>query len=67
MSIEQSIPSIGGGGLSGTAAVAVIMFIVLIPFFAFRELSLVIGKERMRDLFFKIAGNRSAMDLGHVR
>jgi hypothetical protein len=66
-SLEQSIPSVGGGGLSGTVAVAVIMFIVLIPFFAFRELSLAIGKDRMRDLFFKMPGNRSAMNLGHAR
>ena len=65
-SIEASIPSVGGGGLSGTIAVAVIMFIVLIPFFAFRELSLAIGKDRMRELFFRMSGNRSAMDLGHT-
>lgn len=65
--IEESIPSVGGGGLSGVVGVAVIMFIILIPFFAFRELSLAIGKDRMRELFFKMPGNRSVMDLGDTR
>lgn len=44
LSVEESTPSVGGGGVFGFAAVVVIMFIVLIPFFAFREPSLAIGK-----------------------
>ncbi len=52
-SLEQSTPDVGGGGLAGLAAVAMIMFVVLIPFFAFRELSAAIGKDKLRELFFK--------------
>jgi hypothetical protein len=64
--IEESIPSVGGGGLSGFVGVAIIMFIILIPFFAFRELSLAIGKDRMRELFFKMPNDRSAIAVGRA-
>jgi hypothetical protein len=50
--IADSLPSIGGGGLAGLLSVAVIMFVALVPFFAFRNLSLVLGEDRVRSLLF---------------
>ena len=49
---SQSIPSIGGGTLQGILMVGIIMFVVLMPFFAFRELDRAIGKEQLRSLLF---------------
>jgi hypothetical protein len=43
--LSQSVPSIGGGTLEGIVGVGIIMFVVLMPFFAFRELDRVIGTE----------------------
>ncbi|HKI14943.1 MAG TPA: hypothetical protein VKA12_08045, partial [Roseiarcus sp.] len=37
--IVASLPSIGGGGLAGLLSAAVIMFVALVPFFGFRNLS----------------------------
>jgi biotin carboxyl carrier protein len=48
----QSIPSIGGGKLQGILMVGVIMFVVLMPFFAFTELDRAIGTEELRFLLF---------------
>jgi hypothetical protein len=48
--IVESIPSIGGGGLIGIVAVAMIISFALIPFFAFRELARTIGKDELRAL-----------------
>jgi hypothetical protein len=49
---SQSIPDIGGGSLQGILMVGIIMFVVLMPFFAFRELDRAIGKEQLRSLLF---------------
>jgi len=48
--ISESIDAIGGGTLEGILSVGVIMFVVLIPFFAFREMTKVVGNRQMRDL-----------------
>jgi uncharacterized protein (DUF1810 family) len=50
--LSQSIPKIGGGTLQGILMVGIIMFVVLTPFFAFRELGRAIGTEQMRSLLF---------------
>jgi RND family efflux transporter MFP subunit len=50
--ISQSIPDIGGGKLQGILMVGIIMFVVLMPFFAFRELDRVIGTEELHTLLF---------------
>ena len=50
--IGQSIPDIGGGSLSGVIFVAIILSVALIPFFAFREISLVLGQRTMHSLIF---------------
>ncbi len=51
--IAQSVPEIGGGGWRGTTVVAVILFFGLIPFFFYRELAAVLGKDELRSLVFK--------------
>jgi hypothetical protein len=50
--IGESIPSIGGGSLSGVVFVGIILSIALIPFFAFREISRMIGERELRALLF---------------
>ena len=51
--LSQSIPEIGGGTLQGILMVGIIMFVVLMPFFAFRELEGALGKEQLRFLLFR--------------
>ena len=50
--VVESLPSIGGGSLVGLLSVTVILFIALIPFFAFRNLGLVLGQDRLISLIF---------------
>ena len=47
-----SVPHIGGGGLAGIACVAVLFFVSLIPFFAFKHFSRELGHDRMRAMLF---------------
>ena len=51
--ISQSFPAIGGGSLQGLLSMAAIVFVALIPFFAFRELGRVIGKRELWSLLLK--------------
>ncbi|HYK35679.1 hypothetical protein [Alloacidobacterium sp.] len=48
----QSITEIAGGTLKGITCVTLIMFVVLIPFFAYGEVRRVLGEDRLRQLFF---------------
>jgi hypothetical protein len=48
----QSIEGIGGGRFGGIIIVATIMFVVLLPFFAFKEIARHIGEDKMYELFF---------------
>ena len=48
----ESIPIIGGGSLKGILTVGVIMFFVLMPFFALREIARDIGGDKLYELFF---------------
>jgi biotin carboxyl carrier protein len=50
--VFQSIPSIGGGTLQGILMVGIIMFVVLMPFFAFRELDRALGTQELHNLLF---------------
>jgi biotin carboxyl carrier protein len=58
--LSQSIPSIGGGTLQGILMVGIIMFVVLMPFFAFRELDRAIGSEELHSLLFGAKTKASA-------
>jgi fumarate reductase subunit C len=50
--IGESIPSIGGGSLSGVFFVGIILAVALIPFFAFREVGRAIGERALHSLMF---------------
>lgn len=56
----QSIPSIGGGTLQGILMVGIIMFVALMPFFAFRELDRAIGTRELHKLLFGDATKAAA-------
>jgi hypothetical protein len=48
----ESIPDIGGGSLRGILVVGLVMFVVLMPFFALKEISRAIGDDNLYELFF---------------
>jgi hypothetical protein len=52
-SLEASLPSVGGGGLAGLLIVALIVFVSLLPFFAFKNLARAIGGDRMKEILFR--------------
>jgi hypothetical protein len=56
-SLVDSLPPIGGGGLGGLLSVAAIMFVALVPFFAFKNVSRALGPGRLEALLFKVAPN----------
>jgi hypothetical protein len=51
--ITQSIPALGGGGVEGMLLVGLMVFIVLIPFFAFTEVARAIGEDKLLSIIFK--------------
>ena len=53
--LRESVPVIGGGGLAGLLSVAMILFVALIPFFGFRNLSRELGAGRLKELMFGTA------------
>jgi hypothetical protein len=55
--IIQSIPDFSGGDLKGILAVGMVMFVALIPFFAFKEIGRGIGKRELYSLIFKRGTN----------
>jgi hypothetical protein len=48
--MTQSIPAIGGGGAAGILLVGAISFLMLIPFFAFREVGRIMGEDALTSL-----------------
>ena len=58
-SIAASIPALGGGGLAGLVSVGLILFVSLIPFFAFRHLSRELGADRLNAMLFGTASPAS--------
>jgi hypothetical protein len=49
----ESLPSMGGGGLGGLLLVDLNIAIALVPFFAYRELSRVMGPGKLAALLFR--------------
>jgi hypothetical protein len=47
------VPSFGGGGLPGLFIVSSILFVSLLPFFAFKNLTRVIGWQQMKEILFR--------------
>ncbi|MGZ9083060.1 MAG: hypothetical protein ACXW3U_13295 [Rhodoplanes sp.] len=56
--ITESI-SVGGGSLPAILAGGLVMFVVLVPFFAFREIGRVLGENKLYNLFF-VEGAKAA-------
>ncbi len=50
--LTTSITDFGGGTLLGFVTYGAIMFVALIPFFAFREVAQVVGADALWNLFF---------------
>jgi hypothetical protein len=50
--VFESLPTIGGGGLSGVLSAGAVMFIMLAPYFAFRNLGVAIGEDRLSSIMF---------------
>lgn len=51
--IAAGTPSIGGGGWLGLFVVALILFVSLLPFFAFKNVTRAIGARRMKEILFQ--------------
>ena len=62
--IGESIPSIGGGSLSGVFFVGIILSVALIPFFAFREVGRAIGERELHSLLFTDGAKAAAFQSG---
>jgi hypothetical protein len=61
--LAGSVPALGGGGFAGLVTVAAILFVVLIPYFAFRDIGRALGPGELRRLLFSppaIAGTIAA-------
>jgi hypothetical protein len=44
--------AIGGGSLKGVLVIGIIVFVVLMPFFALKELGRCVGDGKLYELFF---------------
>lgn len=51
-SAAGSVPAIGGGAFADLLSVAVILFVALIPFFAFKHVGRALGEGRLREVLF---------------
>jgi len=51
--IVESFPEVGGGSWKGIVVVSLILFVGLIPFFSYRELSRALGKDELHALLFR--------------
>jgi len=51
--LAASVPSFGGGGDIGLMTVSLIMFVSLLPFFAFKNLARALGNARMIEILFR--------------
>jgi hypothetical protein len=54
--IAAGMPSIGGGGWLGLSIVALILFVSILPFFAFKNITRAIGAKRMKEILFHSPG-----------
>jgi len=52
LSFSQSIAELGGGTWKGILSIAVMTFVVLIPFFALGELGELLGERNLLEVFF---------------
>jgi hypothetical protein len=50
--VAESFPKIGGGSLRGIFSMIVVITVLLLPFFAYREIGKVIGQRELHSLIF---------------
>ena len=50
-SFQESLSRLGGGSLAGILTLALILFVMLLPFFGFGELQRVLGEGKLAQLF----------------
>jgi hypothetical protein len=50
--VAESFPKIGGGSLRGIFSMIVVITVLLIPFFAYREIGKIIGMRELHSLIF---------------
>jgi hypothetical protein len=60
--IANSFPPILGWNPKGLLAVGIMCFVLLLPFFGFREIAEVIGRKEMWALFFERRPNSSRLE-----
>jgi hypothetical protein len=51
--VAGSFPDIGGGTWKGVFVVSFILFVGLMPFFAYRELARILGKDELYSVIFR--------------
>ena len=56
--LAESLSGMGGGSLPAILAGGLVMFVTLVPFFAFREIGRVLGENKLYHLFF-VEGSRA--------
>ena len=52
LTIAESLSELGAGSLPAILAGGLVMFVTLVPFFAFREIGRVLGENKLYHLFF---------------
>lgn len=52
-SFQQSIADLGGGTWNGVLTLALLVFVLLIPFVGFGELGRVVGEGKLQKIFFR--------------
>ncbi|WOJ91274.1 hypothetical protein RZS28_08475 [Methylocapsa polymorpha] len=57
--IAQSLPALGAEGLEVIFAAGAVIFVALIPFFAFKDVARAIGEDKMKALMFSRGLDRS--------
>ncbi len=60
--LRESIPMIGGGTPQGMLVVGLITSLVLMPYFAYKEISYALGQDEMRALLFTRGRDRTSKD-----
>jgi len=63
--IAQSLPKLGGGGLEGIFLWGIFCFVLLIPFFAFREFGRVIGENELYTLLLRRGARAGTVQSTH--
>jgi hypothetical protein len=50
--VTESFPKIGGGSLQGIFSMIIVITVLLMPFFAYREIGKIIGERKLHSLLF---------------